>query len=362
MSRKIRVGILYGGRSGEHEVSVSSARSLIAAIDRQKFDVIPIGISRQGKWLLGTDPAQLENSRVPESAGHDNQLVVDVSSQGLVQAGHIPGESGGLVDVVFPLLHGPFGEDGTVQGMLEMAGVPYIGADVLPSAVGMDKGIMKALFEHAGLPGPRYRIFVARAWTESKGDVIATIENEIGLPVFVKPSRLGSSVGITRAATTDELWSSVTEAFAHDTKIIVEEEIRGREIECGVLGNHDPTISVFGEIVSKHEFYDYEAKYTVGLADLVIPARLNAGHVSTLTDIALRAFAAIDACGMARVDFFIEGESNRVILNEINTIPGFAPTSMFPKLWAASGLSYGELFERLVELAFERHEETRNRG
>jgi len=328
----------------------------MTAVDPDRIEIVPIGITKSGAWLLGAHPDLLSDSLVKAGTPGTEELVADVSHHGLIPLGRSRGDSSqSAVDVVFPLLHGPFGEDGTVQGLLELAGIPYIGAGVMASAVAMDKGVMKALFEHAGLPGPKYLLFTRREWQESSDQTITRIGDRLGLPVFVKPSRLGSSVGISKAATTDELWASISEALRHDSKIIVEEAITGREIEVGLLGNQNPAVSVFGEVVAKHDFYDYEAKYTDGLAELIIPACLSGSQVRDLTGVALRAFKAVDAEGMARVDFFIERDTERVVLNEINTIPGFAPTSMFPKLWAASGLPYGELVARLVELALERH-------
>ena len=355
MSARIRLGVLFGGRSDEHAVSVASARSMMEAVDSAKFDIVPIGITREGRWLLGANPFLLADSQVRDGMAETEAVLADVSSRGLVPAAGRRAATDRLIDVVFPLLHGPFGEDGTVQGVLELAGVPYVGAGVLASAVGMDKGVMKALFEHAGLPVARYVVFTARDFSEDGAGVVKRLRSELGLPLFVKPCRLGSSVGISKARSEDELWGSIAEAFRYDRRVIAEEMIRGREVECGLLGNDRPAVSVFGEIVSTREFYDYEAKYTQGLAELIIPARLTSGQVDSMTDIALRAFRAIDAEGMARVDFFVEEPSGRVIVNEINTIPGFAPTSMFPKLWEASGLPYGLLVERLVELALERH-------
>ncbi len=355
---RVRLGVLFGGRSDEHEVSVSSARSLMHAVNPERLEIVPIGITKRGAWLLGQDPQLLTEGIVPAAGPDSVELVPDISHKALVPV-HRDGldHRTSVVDVVFPLLHGPYGEDGTVQGMLELAGVPYIGAGVASSAVGMDKALMKALFVQAGLPVTTYLVFQAHEWRADPVAVLNRIETQVSLPAFVKPCRLGSSVGISKAKTRDELWASIALAVAHDRKIIVEQAVRGREVECGLLGNHIPTVSVFGEVIAHHEFYDYEAKYTDGLADLIIPAKLTATEVSGLSEMAIRAFQAIDAAGMARVDFFIESDTRRLILNEINTIPGFAPTSMFPKLWEASGLSYGELVERLVELALERYAE-----
>lgn len=360
MKQKVRLGVLFGGRSGEHEVSVSSARSVVEAVDPDRFEVVPIGITKSGAWLLGESQALLQSTEVSSQDTNTVGLVADVTGKGLVPVDHGNLDSHqSAVDVVFPLLHGPYGEDGTVQGLLDLAGVAYVGAGVAASAIGMDKALMKAMFEHAGLPVPKYRVLTRREWDRDPDQIVADVERALGYPVFVKPARLGSSVGISKAKTRDSLWASIGQAMGHDPqgKVLVEEGINGREVECGLLGNYDPAISVFGEILTNHEFYDYEAKYTDGLADLIIPARLSADQIRQLSSIALRAFEAIDAAGMARVDFFIEHDTDRVVLNEINTIPGFAPTSMFPKLWEASGLSYRCLIERLVELAIERRAE-----
>jgi D-alanine-D-alanine ligase len=358
VTRKIRLGILFGGRSEEHPVSVSSAQSMMEAIDSDRFEVVPIGITRDGKWRLGAEPSLLTDFEVRENTPGTRGVLADISGRSLLAAGPAQSEDG-PIDVIFPVLHGPYGEDGTVQGLLDLAGIPYVGSGVLGSAVSMDKSVMKALFEHAGLPVAPYLVFTAREFEQESEQIITRIEHQLGLPVFIKPCRLGSSVGISKAETTDELWSGIRLSLAHDRKVIVEQAVRAREVECGVLGNDSPAVSVFGEITTNHAFYDYEAKYSEGLAELTIPARLTSDQVSTLTDIAKRAFAAVDAEGMARVDFFIEKESGTVVLNEINTIPGFAPTSMFPKLWEASGLKYGDLIARLVDLALERHAQRR---
>ena len=355
MARKIRLGILFGGQSGEHEVSLASARSAVEAIDPEKYETVLVGITKEGAWLMGQGTRFLLGEQV-EADGHETvELVANVGRHALVPAASGERASDGVgIDVVLPLLHGPLGEDGTVQGFLELAGIPYVGSGVTASAVGMDKAMMKAVFEHAGLPVGAYQVFTVSEWRSSGAELASAIEEGLGFPVFVKPCHMGSSVGISKASTKDELWAAVSEAGRHDRKIIVEKAIRGREIECGILGNDQPLISVFGEVLSEHDFYDYEAKYTDGLARLVIPAKLTADQVAKLTDVALRAFKAIDAEGMARVDFFVEHDSGNPVLNEINTIPGFTRTSMFPKLWEATGIGYSELIDRLVQLALER--------
>lgn len=335
-------------------MSLASARSVVEAIDPEKYEAVLIGITKQGSWLLGQSTRLLLGPQVAADGNETVEMVANISGHALVPARGTDGDgTASAVDVILPLLHGPFGEDGTVQGMLELAGIPYVGSGVTASAVAMDKAMMKAVFEHAGLPVGPYRVFTMREWRSSGDELAIDMERALGYPMFVKPCHMGSSVGISKATSKDELWAAVSEAGRHDRKIIVEQAIDGREIECGVLGNDDPLVSVFGEVVSEHDFYDYEAKYTDGLANLVIPASLTVEQVRRLTDIALRAFRAIDGEGMARVDIFLERESGEPVLNEINTIPGFTRTSMFPKLWEATGIEYSELIDRLVQLALE---------
>jgi len=362
--KKIRVGVLFGGRSGEHEVSLASARSLLNALDSDRYDAVPIGITREGQWLIADSPDRLLASEVSLELPDTTEAVPDVTHHGIVRVN----ERGGIdlhetaVDVVFPLLHGPYGEDGTVQGLLELADIPYVGSGVLGSAVSMDKLMMKAVLAHAGLPGVAYEAISARAVREDCRPVVTAIETRLDYPLFIKPCNLGSSVGISRAGDRIELVEALHLAARYDRRIIVEQGIDAREIECSVLGNDVPLVSVPGEVIPHDAFYDYEAKYTVGKTDLVIPANVTPAQAMTIRDYAIRAFQAVDAAGLARVDFFIRRSDGTVLLNEINTMPGFTSTSMYPKLWEASGVSYSEIADRLIELALERHAERSRRS
>jgi D-alanine-D-alanine ligase len=330
VSRRVRVAVLLGGRSSEHEISLASARSVIAALDPERYETVPVEIGRDGRWELGTG----ENGSTAET------LPVPTSK--------VPATLG-EVDVVFPVLHGPFGEDGTVQGLLELAGVPYVGAGVLGSSLAMDKDVFKAVMRDRGIP-------VTRNVTLRLGD---EPENPFGFPVFVKPARLGSSVGISKARDDEELAAAVELAFRHDEKVLVEEFVDGIEVECGVLGNERPEASLPGEIdshgFSGKDWYDYSAKYDEGGMDLVIPPRLPAETIERVRELAVRAFVAGECEGMARVDFFVKPDGE-VLVNELNTIPGFTATSVYAKLFEASGVPYPELVDRLVQLALERHE------
>ena len=356
--RKRRVAVLFGGRSAEHEISCVSARSVIDALDPQTTEVVPIGITRDGSWHLLPGPPALpgETGRMTEivaAAGAAVELAVESGSSELVAADG----SRQHIDVVFPVLHGPRGEDGAVQGMLELAGVPYVGAGVLGSAIGMDKAVQKSLFAAAGLAVVPYEVVREPGWEEDPEGVSARIAG-LGFPVFTKPATLGSSVGIVKVHDPDELVDGLTEAFRYARKAVVEKGLDGiREIECAVLGNDDPVASVAGEIVpTGHEFYDYEAKYLDDHgAQLLIPADLKPDVMEQVQRMAVTAFRAIECAGMARVDFFLRGE-DELWVNEINTIPGFTHISMYPKLWGASGLEYPELVGRLLDLAVERHE------
>ncbi len=363
--RRTRVVLVFGGRSAEHEISVASAASVRDALDPERYEVIPIGIDRAGRWhLLASLPAAGAGSSalpgVDPTAGEIVALSRQPGDQALVT------ESGerAPIDVVFPVLHGPFGEDGTIQGMLELAGVPYVGAGVLASAVGMDKAVAKVLFAAAGLPVAPFEVVRDSEWERDRSKTLGRAE-ALGLPVFVKPSRLGSSVGVVKVKHTDELPAAIEQALSFDTKILVEQAVEGaREIEVSVLGNDDPEASVPGEIVpsADHEFYSYEAKYLdENGAALLIPASLTPVLTDRVRAMAVEAFKAVDGEGMARVDFFVR-EPDDVIVNEINTIPGFTRISMYPKLWEASGVSYRDLLDRLVELALERFERNSKRG
>lgn len=340
MSGKTRVGVVFGGRSGEHEVSVMSATSVIREFDRSRFEVVPIGVTKSGRWLWIDDFDKVV----------DSGCVVD-------ECGYEFSRFDGI-DVVFPVLHGPYGEDGTVQGFLEIMDVPYVGAGVLASAAGMDKSVMKALFARAGLPVVRHKTVRISEYRRNSERIVEEIESELGYPCFVKPANLGSSVGISKARDRKELLDGIEDAALYDGKLVIEEGVRAREIECSVLGNEDPEASVPGEIIPCREFYDYRAKYIEEGSKLIIPAPLEPGTREEVRRLAVEAFKAIDCSGMARVDFFIE-PAGRIIVNEINTIPGFTRISMFPKLWEASGLSYSDLLTTLVKLAFDRFDKKR---
>jgi D-alanine-D-alanine ligase len=357
MVEKIRVGILFGGRSAEHDVSLQSARNIINAIDRNRYEVVLIGIDRKGGWHLNEGSRSLlpgsESTELPEN-GQQLALVPGERREALMT---LAGERTlGSIDVVFPVLHGPFGEDGTVQGLLKLANIPFVGAGVLGSAVGMDKDVMKRLLRDAGIPVAR---FITAGRYSSRRPTFDEACEALGLPLFVKPANLGSSVGIHKVRDRKGFDDAVRDAFTFDSKILIEENIEGREIECSVLGNDDPIASVPGEILPQHDFYSYEAKYLdENGAVLEIPARLPPETSERIRDMAIRTFSVLCCEGMARVDFFLRNGSE-IIVNEINTIPGFTRISMYPKLWEASGINYGELFDRLITLAIERFERER---
>jgi len=355
MQRKLRVGVVFGGRSGEHEVSLVSATSVLQALDRDRYEVIPIGITPDGKWISSGDALRL----LKEKAGLDEQperfLAPEPNRRALLA---LDGAQSEGLDVVFPVLHGTFGEDGTVQGLFELAGIPYVGAGVLGSALGLDKIVQKQLFAEAGLPITRYAWALARECREAPLRVAARMQRSLRYPMFVKPANTGSSVGITKAHTRKELLDGIGIAARFDRKVIVEQGVADiREIECAVLGNDAPEVSVPGEVVPSNEFYDYDAKYVDGKSLAIIPARLPAAVTRRIREIAGRAFRVLDCSGMARVDFFVTRRHHRIILNEINTIPGFTSISMYPKLWEASGLPYPRLLDRLIQLALDRYNE-----
>ena len=357
MNRKRRVAVLFGGRSAEHEISCISARSVVDALDPERNEVILIGITKEGRWhRLPAPPALVEETGVmpvvTEASANPVVLAGATGSRELVSSDG----SREQIDVAFPLLHGPMGEDGAVQGLLELAGTPYVGAGVLGSAVGMDKAFQKVLFAAAGLAVGPYEVVREAEWTEDAEGVTTRI-SALGYPVFTKPSTLGSSVGISKAHTPDELAAAMQTAFRFARKVVVEKGFEGaREIECAVLGNDDPVASTCGEILPRgHEFYDYAAKYLdADGAELIIPADLDAEMLAGIQRLAVIAFQAVECWGMARVDFFLTAEG-QVVINEINTIPGFTSISMYPKLWEASGLAYPDLIDRLLDLAEERH-------
>ncbi|MGH8894810.1 MAG: D-alanine--D-alanine ligase family protein [Actinomycetes bacterium] len=361
---KRRVAVVFGGRSTEHAVSCVSAGSVLAAIDRDRYDVVPIGISRSGRWVLAADEPEklaITGGHLPEVEESSAAVVLsgDPTHRGLVvhEPGQVPHEIGD-VDVVLPLLHGPYGEDGTLQGLLELAGVPYVGSGVFASAAAMDKGHMKALLKAAGLPVGPHALVTAREWYADRAAVRETVAS-LGYPVFVKPARAGSSVGITKVHGPDELDAAIETAHAHDPRAVVEAAVPGREIECGVLEGVDgsaPEASVCGEILvgGGHEFYDFAAKYLPDEGtELLVPADLPGGVAAEVADLAVRAFQALSCESLARVDFFV-AENGTVTVNEVNTMPGFTPVSMFPLLWKASGLDYPALVDRLVETALRR--------
>src|SRR5229473_3342875 len=367
--QKIRVGLVFGGRPGEHEETLASATSVMANLDKEKYDVVPIGITKEGSWLLGVAPPQLLSAE--QSASHEEglerstavTLTGDPSLRRLipVRGSEQLGVEGAL-DVVFPVLHGTYGEDGALQGLLEMANVPYVGCGVLGSALGMDKEKMKMLFSTVGLPVADYLVYRRNEWERSPETLMSAIELRLGYPCFVKPVNLGSSVGVNKAHDRAELQHALDVAAEYDRKIIIERGIDCREVECGVLGNDEPIASVVGEVISSNEFYDYRAKYIDGKSRVDIPAGIPQATAEEVRRQAVQAFVALDLGGLARVDFFIEKKTGQVYINEVNTMPGFTSISMYPQLWEASGLPYAQLLDRLVELAIERHEDRqRNR-
>jgi len=351
MARKIRIAVVYGGKSGEHEVSVVTAKSVVEALDFDKYEVLPFYIAKTGEWRRGPTLSAPAPSEAWLSFGELGGC--PPTARGAEAAAAI---FSGEADVAFPLLHGTFGEDGTVQGMFEMAGVPYVGSGVLASAAGMDKAVMKQLFAQNGLPQCRHAAVTAVRWEREPDAVVRELEAEFGYPCFVKPANLGSSVGISKAKNAAQLREALQLAFSYDRKVVVEEFVDAREVEVGVLGNDEPAASVVGEIIPSNEFYDYEAKYVDGRSKLVIPAELPEATAEQIRELAVRAFRAIDGAGLARVDFFVRRSDGAVFVNEINTMPGFTPHSMYPLLWRATGKPYRELLDDLIRLAFERHE------
>jgi D-alanine-D-alanine ligase len=388
--KKVRVGVLFGGRSGEHEVSLLSAASVVNAIDKAKYEVVPIGITKDGRWLTAAAAEALLQGKPHDESKHLRAGDPDATPGAAVLASGeavvVPPEpvhSAGRsltpfqsdatalrraadrainVDVIFPVLHGTFGEDGTIQGLLELADIPYVGAGVLGSAAGMDKDIMKSLFRAAGLPIVKHVTILRSDWDADPKKTEKIIDRSLKYPVFVKPANLGSSVGISKARTKKELGPAIYEAAKFDRKIVIEQGVGGakhkaREIECSVLGNDRPQASVPGEIVPIKEFYDYAAKYLDEGSELVIPAKLTKPETKKVQDLAVRAFQAVDCAGLARVDFLMDPKTRKLFVNEINTMPGFTAISMYPKLWAASGLSYSDLIDRLIRLGIERHDD-----
>jgi D-alanine-D-alanine ligase len=376
--KRLRVGVLYGGRSGEHEVSLASAASVFANLDRARYEPVPIRIEKDGRWALADKPpatmvagevieqARLEAAR-PAREGREVHFVARPSEETILSIDRSTSKNdevpaaivtGLALDVIFPMLHGPYGEDGTIQGLLELANIPYVGAGVLASAVGMDKAVMKVLFTARGLPVCAYRAVLRHEWDADASKIAGELEKALRYPMFVKPANLGSSVGISKAKDAAGLRDAMALAGSFDRKIVIEAAVpEAREIECAVIGNETPEASVPGEIIPSREFYDYEAKYMDAASKTVIPADLPKKMADTVRQMAIDAFKAIDGAGMSRVDFLLGGKDGALYVNEVNTIPGFTTISMFAKLWAASGVDYPALLDRLISLALERHAE-----
>lgn len=355
MKKKVRVGVLFGGKSVEHEISLISARNVIDALDKERFDVVLIGIDKEGTWHLHDAEHFLEHSQDPKLIrlhGVKEKVAV-VPKDDEKQLVSLSGDAlAGPLDVVFPILHGPYGEDGTVQGLLKLAGIPFVGPGVLSSAIGMDKDVMKRLFQHAGLATPKFLCFRRRQFAELDYE---SIVRELGSPFFLKPANAGSSVGVFKVKSAEEFKIALKEAAHYDDKLVCEEAIEAREIECSVLGNEEPVASLPGEIIPTHEFYSYEAKYLdENGAHLSVPADLDEAKVKEVQELSIKAFQVLECEGMARVDFLMRKADGKLFLNEINTIPGFTDISMYPKLWQVSGLSYRKLLEKLIDLALER--------
>ena len=351
--KRLRVGILFGGRSGEHEVSLASAASVIRGLDPDKYEAVPIGITKEGHWLVGNAAQKM----LPEvlKGGQRVMMTADPTDAALIPLDRSGG--GQRIDVVFPVMHGTYGEDGTIQGLLDLAGLPFVGAGVLGSAIGMDKDVAKRLLQVAKIPVVPW-IAVQRAdWERHPKDTHAKLEKKFKYPMFVKPATLGSSVGMTKVHSRQELAPALNLASEFAMKILVEKCIVGREIEVSVLGNHDPKASIPGEIVPHREFYDYTAKYLEEGSQILIPAKLKPSQVKTIQKYAVEAFRALELSGMARVDFFVEKKAGKIYLNEVNTIPGFTSISMYPKMWEASGIPFRQLIDKLIELALEMHRE-----
>ncbi len=357
MPAKLRIGVIFGGRSAEHEVSLVSAASVIDALDKEKYEVVPIGISPEGRWLSSADALRLLKQKSPIANLPEHVFVPDPHHKALMAINaEVSSSASKPVDVIFPLIHGTYGEDGTIQGLFELADIPYVGAGVLGSAVGMDKVVQKQLLRQAKISVTPDCSFLFEKYKANPKRVVSLVERSLRYPVFVKPPNLGSSVGISKAHNRNELTTAIDLAGQYDRKILVEQGVKdAREIECSVLGNDDPEASIPGEIIPSNEFYDYDAKYVDGKSRAEIPAKLPKPVVKRIQGYATAAFRVLDCAGMARADFLVTRKTNRVFLNEINTLPGFTSISMYPKLWQASGISYTKLLDKLIELALERH-------
>ncbi|KAB3532477.1 D-alanine--D-alanine ligase [Alkaliphilus serpentinus] len=358
---KLNVMVLFGGRSGEHEVSLMSAASILKAISKEKYNVIPVGITKDGLWRVCNN--HIDEIESGEWEGIHNLLLESNKTNDCISLlplekfnGYVSTDNNSLqkIDVVFPVLHGPYGEDGTVQGLLEIAGIPYVGAGVLASALAMDKAMIKKLFISERIPQAAFEVIYMKAFRRNPDTYINALEEKFNYPVFVKPANLGSSVGISKAKDRKQLLEAIEEAGKFDRKIVIEENINGREIECSVLGNDDPIASLPAEIIPSHEFYDYQDKYFDGKTQFIIPADISDAMIKEIQEMAIRSYKLIDCTGLARIDFFIERDTNKILLNEINTMPGFTKISMYPKMWEATGIPYEELFNRLIQLAIDR--------
>lgn len=366
--KRLRVALLFGGKSTEHEVSLTSTVGILKHINQDKYYVLPVKISKRGRWLLLSDPTSLDSVEGLARAEGVPVVIGDPEARGLFRIRKSSDRSPSdvfsylPVDVAFPILHGTFGEDGTIQGLLSMADLPFVGAGVLASALGMDKIMMKQMFFQNELPSADFMWFLRKDWKTSAEAIQNGVKEEIGFPCFIKPANSGSSVGVFKVHNEKEFPELVNRAAEYDRKILVEKAIDARELECSVLGNDKPEASVVGEIIASKEFYDYEAKYQSEESRSLIPADIPEKIANKVRQLAVKAFKAVDCAGMGRIDFLLERGSNHIFVNEINTIPGFTPISMYPKLWEASGISYTELIDRLIELALERHEDlTRSR-
>jgi D-alanine-D-alanine ligase len=352
---KINVLVLFGGQSGEHDVSLRSAQTVIGALDPQRYSVRQVGITREGGWIASGDPMAALTANSPFFQIEDGNQAAAVADP---EPG-LPMLARDSVDVVFPVLHGPMGEDGTIQGMLELAGIPYVGSGVLGSAVAMDKAMTKLVLSQAGVAQAPWVLVNRSEWRAGADEVVATVSTDIGLPCFVKPANMGSSVGISKARDAAALKAAIELALEYDRRVVIEAAVDARELEMSVLGNDQPIASVAGEVVPCNEFYDYNAKYVDDDSELIIPADISPDILAEMQAIAIRTFRALDLAGMARVDFFLERGTDRLFLNEVNTIPGFTSISMYPMLWGASGIPLSELVDRLIELALERHDQPR---
>lgn len=360
--KKIRLGIIFGGKSVEHEVSIMSTRSIVSILDSDKYDIVPVGITKKGQWITTENPMELlSNNSLDEGRKASGIFIGDPEKTGLVSFYHkaeqLVLDLKEKVDIIFPVLHGTHGEDGTIQGLFEMADIPYVGCGVLASSLGMDKAIARKVFRQHNIPVVDDRVVLRKDWEKDSENILSELDGQFAYPCFVKPVSLGSSVGVSKARNKSELEEAINIAFKFDRRVLIEEGIHAREIECSVLGNDDPIASIPGEIVPGKEFYDYEAKYLDSGSKLYIPADIPRDIARKIQEYSIESFKALECSGMARVDFFLEKNTNKIYLNEVNTIPGFTKISMYPKMLEASGVSYKELVNRLIELGLERHRE-----